>query len=108
MEGEYRYVRVNITLDSNYLLGKQKYPKDLLVAKPLLEVFKGQDPKSWKKASSTKDDYSWIADQRDAYKKMIFRRTRRVTTFSRPLLESSRQGESRSIRTILFDNFLSS
>ena len=44
--------------------------------------------------------YSWIADQRHAHKKSICQRTRRVTTLSRPPLESSRRGESRSFRSI--------
>ena len=44
--------------------------------------------------------YSWIANQRHAHEKSIFRRTRRVTTLSRPPLESSRRGESDSVRSI--------
>ena len=45
-------------------------------------------------------EYSWIADQRHAHKKSIFRQTRGVTTLPRPPLESSRLGESRSAVTI--------
>ena len=41
-------------------------------------------------------EYSWIADQRDAHEKSIFRRTRRVTTIPRPPLENSWQGRFRS------------
>ena len=33
--------------------------------------------------------YSWIADQRDAHTRLICQQTRRATTISRPLLESS-------------------
>ena len=44
--------------------------------------------------------YSWIADQRHSHEKSICQRTRRVTTLSRPPLESSRRGESRSVRSI--------
>ena len=44
--------------------------------------------------------YSWIADQRDAHELLICQRTRRVTTLSRPPLESSRQGESDSVWSI--------
>ena len=51
--------------------------------------------------------YSWIADQRDAHKKSICQRTKRVTTLSRPPLESSRREEFRSARyifvTFIFD-----
>ena len=36
----------------------------------------------------------------DAHKKMIYRRTRRVTTIPRPLLENSRRGESKSALAI--------
>ena len=44
--------------------------------------------------------YIWIANQRDTHEKLIFWQTRRVTTLSKPQLESSRRGEFRSIRTI--------
>ena len=40
--------------------------------------------------------YSWIADPQDAHKKLICQSTSRVTSLSRPALESSRRGESRS------------
>ena len=46
--------------------------------------------------------YSWIGRPIRADKKLICQRTRRVTTFLRPLLESSRRGEFRSIFDLLF------
>ena len=52
--------------------------------------------------------YGWIADQRHAHTKSICQRTVRATTLSRPSLESSWQGESRSIRTIFVWSFLTS
>ena len=44
MADEERYGGVKATLDDNYLLGKQEYPQDLLVAKRLLADFKGGGP----------------------------------------------------------------
>ena len=44
--------------------------------------------------------YSWIAFPGDAHEELIFQQTRRVTTLSRPPLESSRRGESDSARSI--------
>ena len=44
--------------------------------------------------------YSWIGRQIRADKKSIYQRTRRATTLSRPQLESSRRGESKSALTI--------
>ena len=44
--------------------------------------------------------YSWIGRPIWADKKLIYRRTRRVTTIPRPPLESSRRGEFRSSGSI--------
>ena len=44
--------------------------------------------------------YSWIGPPVDAHNKIIYRRTRRVTTIPRPPWESTRRGESKSALTI--------
>ena len=49
--------------------------------------------------------YNWIADQRYAHEKSIFRQTRGVTTISRQSLESSRQGKFRSAGSIFLWSF---
>ena len=45
---------------------------------------------------SSRNYYSWIADQPDAHEKLICQRTRRAATILRPPLESSRRGKFRS------------
>ena len=53
--------------------------------------------KPWAKPwAGTQPSYSWIADQRGTHEKLIYQRTRRATTFLRPPLKNSRQGEFRS------------
>ena len=48
----------------------------------------------------TSDSYSWIGRPIRADKKLILEKTVRATTLSRPPLESSRRGESRSAWSI--------
>ena len=45
MADDDRYGAVKATLDDNYLLGKQEFPRDLLAAKRLLMDFKGTGTK---------------------------------------------------------------
>ena len=53
-------------------------------------------------------NYSWIGRQIRADNKSICQRTIGATTLSRPPLESSRRGESRSAVHIFSDHFLTS
>ena len=55
MAGEERYGGVKTALGDNYLLGKQKYPQDLLAAKRLLADFKGTPGKA-RKATEAADE----------------------------------------------------
>ena len=47
MADDDRYGAVKATLDDNYLLGKQEFPRDLLAAKRLLTDFKVGAALSW-------------------------------------------------------------
>ena len=55
MADEDRYGGVKATLDNNYLLGKQEYPKDMLAAKRLLADFKGTGPSTKRKTPGPKE-----------------------------------------------------
>ena len=56
MADDDRYGKVKATLDDNYLLGKQEFPRDLLAAKRLLADFKGTGATAKKRAAPTNED----------------------------------------------------
>jgi hypothetical protein len=56
MADDERYGGMKAALNSNYLLGKQEFPRDLLAAKRLLADFKGSETKMMKRVTASEDN----------------------------------------------------